>query len=89
MEWLIKFTPIAKKGLKKFSPQNVQRILDFLFSRVAKLNNPRLIGEPLQGQKLGEYWKYRVGDYRIISQIKDNEICILVIKIGHRREVYR
>lgn len=87
--WKIEFDPAAEKELAKLDPQNAKRILKFLHERVAPLNNPRQIGEALKGSKLGEFWKYRVGDYRIISYIEDGELLILVIKIGNRREIYR
>jgi mRNA interferase RelE/StbE len=63
--------------------------LAFLNERVAPLTNPRSIGEPLKGLRLGEFWKYRVGDYRVIANIEDDALYILVVKIGNRREVYR
>jgi mRNA interferase RelE/StbE len=53
------------------------------------LDDPRAIGEALRGSKLGGLWKYRVGDYRIIADIQDRAVCILVVRVGHRREVYR
>ena len=56
---------------------------------MATLDNPRSIGEALKGTALGEFWKYRVGDYRIIANIEDRALCVLVVKIGNRREVYR
>jgi mRNA interferase RelE/StbE len=89
MKWTIKIDRRVEKQLKQLDKLQAQRILGFLFERVATLENPRDIGEALQGEQLGSLWKYRVGDYRIISQIKDAEIEILVLKIGHRREVYR
>jgi mRNA interferase RelE/StbE len=67
----------------------LRRISRFLFERVAQLENPRSIGEALKGNELGELWKYRVGDYRIIASIEDKLVRILVIRIGNRREVYR
>ena len=60
-----------------------------MHGRVATLDNPRSIGEALKGSTLGEFWKYRVGDYRIIASIDDLALCVLVVKIGNRREVYR
>ena len=69
--------------------QIAQRITAFLRERVAVLDDPRSIGEALKGSKLGEFWKYRVGDYRIIGSIEDGALRILVVKIGNRREVYR
>ena len=58
-------------------------------SRVAKLENPRSIGQALAGSKLGDYWKYRVRDYRIIADIQDGKLIVLVVRVGNRREVYR
>jgi mRNA interferase RelE/StbE len=56
---------------------------------VAKLDDPRSIGAALKGSKLGELWKYRVGDYRIIAEIQDKVLLIYVIEVGNRREVNR
>jgi len=56
---------------------------------VATLDNPRSIGDALKGSMLGEFWKYRVGDFRIIASIEDGALRILVVKVGNRREVYR
>jgi len=89
MAWTIELSNQAKKNLKQFDPQTAKRILSFLLERVATLDNPRNIGEALQGTKLGECWKYRVGDYRIVAELKDNVLCIVVVRIGHRREVYK
>ena len=89
MTWVIKLERRAERQLKQLDKIQAQRILRFLFERVSVLEHPRDIGEALQGEELGSLWKYRVGDYRIISQIKDKEIEILVVRIGHRREVYR
>ena len=69
--------------------QIARRITTFLRERVSVLDDPRSIGEALKGSKLGEFWKYRVGDYRIIGSIEDGALRILVVKIGNRREVYR
>jgi mRNA interferase RelE/StbE len=66
-----------------------QRLVGFLKLRVATLENPREIGEPLSGAKLGNYWKYRVGDWRIICDIQDAHIVVRVLRIGNRREVHR
>lgn len=64
-------------------------ILEFLRSRLASLENPREIGEALASSKLGNYWKYRVGDWRIICDIQDKRIVVRVLRVGNRREVYR
>ncbi|PND66214.1 type II toxin-antitoxin system RelE family toxin, partial [Escherichia coli] len=70
MAWRIEFDPAAAKELGKLDPQAARRILKFLHERVANLDDPRSIGEALKGSRLGEFWKYRVGDYRIISHIE-------------------
>lgn len=89
MAWKIEFDPAAERELDKLDPQIARRILSFLHDRVAALVDPRSIGEALKGSKLGEFWKYRVGDYRIIASIEDGALRILVVTIGNRREVYR
>lgn len=89
MAWKIEFDDASKKGLEKLDIQTARRIVAFLRERVAVLDDPRSIGEALKGSKLGEFWKYRVGDYRIICSIEDGALRILVVRIGNRREVYR
>jgi mRNA interferase RelE/StbE len=89
LAWQIEFDDASKKDLAKLDKQTARRITAFLRERVAVLDDPRSIGEALKGSKLGEFWKYRVGDYRIISSIEDGALRILVVKIGNRREVYR
>jgi len=88
MGWQVKFERSAERELSKLDPQAARRILAFLHGRVAMLDDPRSIGEALKGAKLGAFWKYRVGDYRIIANIEDAEVCVLVLRIGNRREVY-
>jgi len=89
MAWKIEFDPAARRELDKLDSVTVKRILRFLHERVALLDDPRSIGEALKGSKLGDFWKYRVGDYRIITRIEDGKLLILVLKIGNRRDVYR
>ncbi len=88
MKWIIEFDPSAVKELDKLDPHQSKRILRFLFDRVAHLDDPRSIGEALKGSRFKNLWKYRVGDYRIITSIEDNVTRILVVKIGDRKEVY-
>ena len=61
----------------------------FLHERVARLDDPRSIGEALRGSRLGEFWKYRVGDYRLICKIEDDRLVVLVLRVGNRKEIYR
>jgi mRNA interferase RelE/StbE len=88
MAWKIELSVEADRQLAKLDPQVIRRILKFLNQRVRTLDNPRSIGEALRGSKLGEFWKYRVGDHRLICSIEDRRVLILVLRIGHRREVY-
>ncbi|EKM98017.1 type II toxin-antitoxin system RelE/ParE family toxin [Acidocella sp. MX-AZ02] len=89
MAWKIELDPAAERELDKIDQQTARRILAFLHGRVTALDNPRSIGEALKGSKLGDFWKYRVGDWRIIASIEDGALRILVVRIGNRREVYR
>ena len=89
MAWRIELSPEAQKKLDGFDRQDTRRILKFLYERVASLEDPRSIGEALKGSRLGEFWKYRVGDYRVISHIEDGTLLIMVVRIGNRRDVYR
>ncbi len=89
MVWKVELDPAAVRELDKLDPQMARRILTFLHGRVAVLDDPRSIGEALKGSTLGEFWKYRVGDYRIISHIENGALRILIVRIGNRREVYR
>lgn len=88
MAWRIELSEEADRQLDKLDPQVARRILKFLRERVAELDNPRSLGEALHGPKFGEFWKYRVGDYRLICSIEDQKILILVLRVGHRREIY-
>ncbi|MCT7948082.1 type II toxin-antitoxin system RelE family toxin, partial [Shewanella septentrionalis] len=72
---------------KKMDKQNAKRILDFLEQRIAILEDPRASGKPLKGD-LGVFWRYRVGDYRVLCDIQDGKLVILAALIGHRKEVY-
>lgn len=89
MAYRVEFDPEALKDLKKLDKPIQQRLLGFLKTRVAVLENPRDIGEALAGARLGNYWKYRVGDWRIICDIQDDRIIVRVLRIGNRRDVYR
>ena len=89
MAYNVELSESADRELSKLDAQQAKRILKFLHGRVAKLDNPRSIGEALHGSRLGEFWRYRVGDYRLIAKIEDDRLVVLVVRIGHRREIYR
>lgn len=89
MTWQIEFDALAKKELTKLDRQTAQRLLDFLKDRVLSRKDPRSMGQALRGSKLGEFWKYRVGDYRIIVSIQDHKMIVLVLRVDNRREIYQ
>ena len=89
MAFEIEFDPDAVKDLKKLDRPVQQRLIGFLKERVAPLDNPRELGEALAGTELGNYWKYRVGDWRIICDIQDEHIVVRVLRVGNRKEIYR
>ncbi len=89
MAWITKYTESSSKQLKKLDKQTGLLVLDFMDERVAALTDPRTLGKNLKGSKMGEYWRYRVGDIRVICNILDGQMTVLVIEIGIRREFYR
>lgn len=89
MAWKVELSTLAQKNLDQLDPQEARRVLRFLRDRVAPLEDPRSLGEALKGSRLGEFWKYRVGDYRVIAHIEDQAVRVLVVKVGNRKEVYR
>lgn len=88
MGWIVKFAKTAEKGIEKLDSPVRIRILRFLRTNVADSSDPRLHGKALSGKMAG-LWSYRVGDYRIICDIQDNIVTVLVLNIGHRKDVYR
>ena len=89
MPWLFDFTPEADKALVSLGSNAGKQILKFMRQRVSNLEDPRSIGEPLKGSRFSGLWRYRSGNYRILCEIQDEKITILVVLVGHRREVYK
>ena len=89
MAWRIEVSDTAEKQLAKLDKPVAKRLHTFLLERLATLDDPRSIGQALKGSELGEFWKYLVGEWRLICQIKDDKILITVVRLGNRREVYR
>jgi mRNA interferase RelE/StbE len=89
MAWSLELSELAKRDLGKLDSQTARRILKFLQERLARTEDPRSFGAALNGPRFGELWKYRVGDYRILAKIEDTRVIVLVLRIGHRREIYR
>ena len=88
MAWKVEITPEANAELKKLGTTEAQRILKFLFERLQIRENPREIGEALKGN-LRDFWRYRVGDYRILCRLDDGIVTVFVVHIAHRSEVYK
>lgn len=87
-EWRVEFDAAAARELKALGTSEQRRILKFLRERVATREDPRRIGYVLTGEFSG-LWRYRVGDYRLIVSIEDDRLIVLVLRLGHRRQVYR
>ena len=88
MAWKIEFRPQAGKMLEKLDVTVQKRIRAYLKEKVAALPDPRTLGKALQGPLKG-LWRYRVGDYRIICRIEDDRLVVLVVAVGHRKDVYQ
>jgi mRNA interferase RelE/StbE len=89
MAWRVELSAEADRQLSKLDAPQAKRILKFLYERIARLDDLRSMGQALHGSRLGEFWKYRVGDYRLICKLEDNRLVVLVLRLGHRREIYR
>jgi len=87
--WEIEYAKSVQKSVRKLDLQTQSRLRKYLENRLAVADDPRSLGRPLQGSQFQNLWRFRVGDYRIIAQIEDDKVRILVLRIGHRREVYR
>jgi mRNA interferase RelE/StbE len=87
MVWRISFSPAAEKQFAKLAPPVQQQIVSYLKSRVLTLSDPHLLGKPLRGTMKG-LWRYRVENYRIVCELRDSELLVLVLKMGHRRDIY-
>ena len=88
MIWIIEYTKTAETQLRKLDKPVARRILDYLEDNIAVLENPCTRGKALSGP-LGELWRYRVGDYRILCEIQNNIMRVLVVEVGHRKHIYR
>jgi mRNA interferase RelE/StbE len=88
LAWRIEFLPAAEKELAKLGRAEAKRIIHTLKTRIAARDDPRQLGSALGGE-LGGLWRWRIGDYRVIARIEEERITILVVRVAHRREVYR
>ena len=88
MAWTIEYTESATRQLRKLDRQSALRIVDYMEARVAGSGDPRSAGKALTGP-LGGLWRYRIGDHRVICEIVDGALKVLVVRMGDRKEVYR
>ena len=88
MVWTIEITRTAERQIKKLDVPSQKSIVRFLRERLKPPENPRQWGKPLPGDKRG-LWRYRVGDYRLMCDIQDEKITVLVLEVAHRKDVYR
>ncbi|MFO7541207.1 MAG: type II toxin-antitoxin system RelE/ParE family toxin [Thiobacillus sp.] len=88
MAWRIELTATSARQLAELDKNSARLVTRYLRQRLAVADVPRSNGKALTGP-LGGFWRYRVGDFRVICEIQDGAICILVIEVGNRREVYR
>jgi mRNA interferase RelE/StbE len=87
LAWTVEVSDVAERQLRKLDRPVQKRLLDWLDDRIEGCKNPRHFGEPLKGDVAG-LWRYRVGDYRIICEIRDERLVVMALAVGHRREVY-
>ncbi len=88
MKWTIEYAATVQKPMRLLDPQVRRRVRDFLSTRVAALDDPQQLGDALQGPRFARLWRYRVRDYRILVDIRDEIVTVLGVAIGHRRGVY-
>ncbi len=87
LTWQIELTDDAAKQLKKLDRREAKQITDYLRKRVEVLDDPRQLGKSLKGQ-FASLWRYRIGNYRVICELQDSEFIVLVVGLGHRKEIY-
>ena len=88
MAWTIEYTDHARRQLRKLDKPSARRILDYMDQGIAPLEDIRSLGKALRGP-LGEFWRYRVGEYRIICELHDKALRVLVVRVGDRKDIYR
>jgi len=88
MKYKILFEKNADKQLKKIDTTQQRIIVNWIAKNLENTNDPRILGKSLKGN-LRDYWRYRVGNYRIIAEIDDEEVRILIIEVGHRKDIYK
>ena len=88
MKYKVLFTERALKQFKKLDINVSSLIFGWIEKNIEGSSNPRMFGKALTGNKTGQ-WRYRIGDYRLLCEIRDKEIVVLVLEVGHRKEIYK
>ncbi|MDA3896621.1 MAG: type II toxin-antitoxin system RelE/ParE family toxin [Desulfobacteraceae bacterium] len=88
MAWTVEISNVAERQIRKLDRPLQKRLLDWLHDRIQDCKDPRHFGEPLKGSHAG-LWRYRIGDFRVLCEIQDENIIVLILAIGHRREIYK
>ena len=88
MSFTVKYEERAVKQIRKLDNSAKRLIKSWIEKNLVGTSDPRRFGKVLKGD-LGEYWRYRVGDYRIIAEIVDQEVLIIVVEVGHRKDIYQ
>ena len=88
MSWEVEYSAKALKQLKKLDSSQSKLLIAWIEKNLVGCSDPRFLGKPLSGDK-SEWWRYRIGSYRLLVELKDNKLQVLVVQIGHRREIYR
>jgi len=88
LSYVVEFTEQAKKELKKLDKHTASFILGWIRKNLEGCSNPRQHGKGLVANHSGE-WRYRIGDYRLIAEIKEDKVIILILSVGHRKDVYK
>ena len=88
MTWKIEFERAAAKEFRKLDHQAQRRIRDYFHQKILPSKDPRALGKAMRGLQ-SEFWRNRIGPYRVIAAIQDKQMVILLVRVGHRREIYR
>ena len=88
MTWIVEFDDAAAKEFRKLDYQAQKEILSYLRKRIATDKDPRRFGKPLS-KNLSGLWRYRIRDYRVVCNIEDNQLLVLVVRVAHRKKVYK
>lgn len=87
MRYSVEYTKVAVKQLQKMDKKIAAFIISYIEEKLVDCENPRVFGKALQGN-LNDKWRYRIGDYRILAKIEDDKVLIIIVEVGHRKDIY-